>query len=202
MAVEADKQFAKLAITQSLSRLARLQTRADQLEAIRVARASASDPGAPGSETGLLVLRKKVLKTGKETYETVTESEIDTALLAEERAIDRAAAIETGEYLAQMGRAQFGQGEGKGPMVIVMTGGLHPIETPGPQAARHTIQDPRRTKTPAATAAEALPVSMVDVDQVAEYLPDTRERSLSGEDLELEGELLEQGDDDGPATSR
>lgn len=200
LAVERESQFAKLAVTQSLSRLTRIQTRTEMLEQIRAARAAAADPQVPGDATGLLIKRKRSIKTSKDDYEVLTEAEIDTALLAEERALERAAAIETGEYLAQMGRGQFGQGEGgKGPLVVFVTGGLHPVPQDAPSEARHRIQDPRRQKAVTAQQPESVPLSMVDIEQEAEYLPDTREQSLSGVDLELEDggpEVVAGGDED------
>lgn len=155
------------------------------LEQIRAARAAAADPAVPGDSTGLLIKRKRSIKTSKDEYEVLTEAEIDTALLAEERALERAAAIETGEYLAQMGRGQFGAGTGAGgPLVMVISSGLQPIEEVGPTSARHTIKDARRQKPITATVPESVPLAMVDIEQKPEYVADTREQSLSGAELE------------------
>lgn len=201
LVAERDKQFAKLAITSSVSRLNDLQGLLDGLKVIQQRRAEKAVPEAPGSETGLLVVRKKAIRTVDGKFEQVLESEIDQAMLAEVRALHRAAAIETGEYLAQMGRGQFGAGEGgKGPLVVVMTSGLQPLpgdQTPGD--ARHRIVDARRQKTLTAQEAEAIPLALVDIEQTPEYVPDTREQSLSGEDLEIdEGgpECVAGGDED------
>jgi len=83
----ADAEFVRFAVTQSASRLRRIQTRADQLESIRAARAAAADPAVPGADTGLLVTRRRSIRTGKDEYELVQDVELDRALLAEERAL-------------------------------------------------------------------------------------------------------------------
>lgn len=203
---KADAKFVELTIAQSAWRLQRLQKRAEQLEAIRQARgAAASSQGIPGAETGLLLTRRRSVRTGKDTYEVDTLTELDTALLAEERAIDRAAAIETGEYLAQMGRGAFGQGAGgSGPLVVVLSSGLQPLPADGaaPGDARHRIADPRRLRT--ATAAEvegagAIPLGLVDlVQETPDWVgPEvTREEGLSG----VDGDASSSGPDSGLET--
>lgn len=203
---KADAKFVELTIAQSAWRLQRLQKRAEQLEAIRQARgAAASSQGIPGAETGLLLTRRRSVRTGKDTYEVDTLTELDTALLAEERAIDRAAAIETGEFLAQMGRGAFGQGAGgSGPLVVVLSSGLQPLPADGaaPGDARHRIADPRRLRT--ATAAEvegagAIPLGLVDlVQESPDWVgpEDTREEGLSG----VDGDASSSGPDSGLET--
>jgi len=191
----ADAEFVRLAVTQSASRLRRIQTRADQLESIRAARAAAADPAVPGADTGLLVTRRRSIRTGKDEYELVQDVELDSALLAEERALERAAAMETGEYLAQTGRGSFGAAGGvNGPLVIVMSSGLQPLPGDGPGVARHRITDPRR-RASATAAAAGVPLGMGDIDQAPEWIAeDTRQPSLSGMVDDLES-------DDGPAWS-
>lgn len=185
VAAEREKQFAKLAVTSSMARLTDLQADLDALKLIQARRAAKASEDAPGSETGLLVVRKKAIRTADGKFEQITESEIDTALLDQKRAIHRAAAIETGEYLAQMGRGQFGAGNGAGgPLVMVISSGLQPIEEVGPTSARHTIKDARRQKPITSAVPEGVPLAMVDIEQKAEYVVETREQSLSGADLE------------------
>jgi len=196
LAAAADKEFVKLAITSSAARLADLQEALDGLKVIKARRAAKAHEDAPGSETGLLTVRRRAIRTPDgEGYEHVIDSEVDTALLAEMRALHLAAARETGEWLAQTGRGSFGSGAGvNGPLVIVLSSGLQPLPGDGPGVARHRITDPRRRVT-ATAAAAGVPLGMGDIDQAPEWIAeDTREPSLSGMVDDLES-------DDGPASS-
>src|SRR4249920_2594058 len=191
----ADAAFVKLAVTQSVNRLRRIQGRMDLLEQVRLDRAGAADPGVPGDRTGLIVKQVRSIRTGQESWREVVDAHVDTGLLAEERMLERAAAVETGEWLAQTGKGAFGAGEGgRGPLVVVLATGLQPIPGPaGPEAARHRISDARRQRT--ATAAEvegaqaggvAPPPSRLDnldLEQTPEWVdpgPDTLEGALPG----------------------
>jgi len=167
----------------------------DLLEQVRLDRAGAADPGVPGDRTGLIVKQVRSIRTGQESWREVVDAHVDTGLLAEERMLERAAAVETGEWLAQTGKGAFGAGEGgRGPLVVVLATGLQPIPGPaGPEAARHRISDARRQRT--ATAAEvegaqaggvAPPLNrldMLDLEQTPEWVPgapDTLEGALPG----------------------
>jgi hypothetical protein len=179
---EADRQFAHLTIAQSATRLAHLQECLDGLLTIKARRAAKATANAPGSETGLLLVRKRNLRAKDGTYRTVTESEVDVALIGEVRALHRAAAIETGEYLAQTGKGSFGAGTGvNGPLVVVLATGLQPLPGDAPQTARHRITDPRRRVTPSVAQSETpgVPLSMVDIEDGIED-EDTRQGALSG----------------------
>jgi hypothetical protein len=201
LAAAADKEFVKLAITSSAARLADLQEALDGLKVIKARRAAKAHEDAPGSETGLLTVRKRAIRTPDgDGYKHVIDSEVDTALLAEMRALHLAAARETGEWLAQTGRGSFGNGAaGTGPLVVVLSSGLQPLpEGDGPAEARHRITDPRRQKQRTAAEVEgsaAIPAGLVDVEQAPEWIAeDTRAPSLSRMVDDLES-------DDGPAWS-
>jgi hypothetical protein len=191
-----DEGFRELLITASANRLRRIQARAIQLEEVRSDRAAAADPAVPGDRTGLLVKRYRSIRTGPKEWREVIDAELDTGLLAEERALEEAAAKETGEWLAQHGRGAFGVdgSSGRGPLVVVLSSGLQPLPGPAPGAARHRITDPRRLRPATAAEAEAagaIPLSLVDVEQQPDYVvavEDTRERALSGvvEGLDLD----------------
>jgi hypothetical protein len=189
---KADLKFAALAIAQSEKRLIRLQARADALEVIRAERAAAAEPGIPGDRTGLILKRRRSYKVAKDEYREVTDCELDTALLLEERAIDLAAARETGEWLAQTGRGAFGAGAGgAGPLVVVLSSGLQPIPGDAPGAARHRITDPRRIARASAAEVEGhvaagIPLDLIDIESPGPALAveDTREQALPGIDGE------------------
>jgi len=173
-----DQGLAELLITASANRLRRIQARAIQLEEIRVARAAAADSTIPGDHTGLLVKRHRSIRTASKEWREVVDVELDTGLLAEERALEEAAAKETGEWLAQHGRGAFGAdgSGGRGPLVVVLSSGLQPLPGPAPGAARHRISDPRRLRPATAAEAEAasqVPLSLLDVEV-------TQEGTLSG----------------------
>jgi hypothetical protein len=199
---QSDKEFVKLAVTLASNRLARLQARRDQLEEIRQARASAAEAGVPGDHTGLIVKRRRAVRIDKSTWAQVTDSEIDTGLLAEERAIELAVARETGEWLAQTGRGSFGAGGagGVGPLVVVLASGLHPLPGSAPQEARHRIQDARRARQMTAAEAEGVdqvPLSMIDIE-VGE---DTRQEAMSGVDVDVPGPGVAVDEDEDDALS-
>lgn len=181
----ADEGLVALAITASASRLRRIQARSIQLEEIRVARAAAADPAVPGAHTGLLVTKVRSIRTGPASWERLVEAELDTGLLAEERALEAAAALETGEWLAQHGRGTFGSdgSGGRGPLVVVLASGLQPLPGPEPGVARHRIQDPKRLRSATAAEAEAaaaaLPLHLMDLE-VPAAAPVTSEEAFSG----------------------
>jgi hypothetical protein len=181
---EKDAAFRHLAITHSANRLARIQRRSEQLEEIVRARAAAAIPEHPGDHTGLLLKKTRSIKIGRDAFREVIDLELDSALLVEERQLERAAAIETGEWLAQNGKGAFGSAEGgRGPLVVVLSSGLQMLPGDAPDTARHRIMDARRKATPTAAESEAIPLAMVDVE-----LPSieecegasTREGTLSG----------------------
>jgi len=178
---ESDARFRQLAITQSENRLRRIQARADKLEEVREARAAAADPAVPGDHTGILVKRRRSMRMGLHVWEEVVDAEIDSAMLCEDRMLERAAAVETGEWLAQTGKGSFGAGSVHGPLVVVLASGLQPLPGPEPGVARHRITDPRRRVTPSAAQVEtpAGPaLGMTDLD--LEVGEDTLQLALSG----------------------
>jgi hypothetical protein len=183
---EKNRQFAHLTIAQSASRLSDLQELLDGLKTIRARRAAKATEEAPGSETGLLIVRKRSIRTGDGNFEQITESEVDTALIAEVRALHRAAAIETGEYLAQTGKGSFGAGGVNGPLVVVLSSGLQPIPGEEPATARHRIGNSARRAVRNALETEgdgqrAASLSLTDVTFSAQVDEEsTREGTLSG----------------------
>jgi hypothetical protein len=72
-----------------------------QLEEVRSDRAAAADPAVPGDRTGLLVKRYRSIRTGPKEWREVIDAELDTGCWRKERALEEAAAKETGEWLAQ-----------------------------------------------------------------------------------------------------
>jgi hypothetical protein len=187
----ADQRFVKLAVTQAENRLARIQRRTDQLEAVVQARAAMADPGVAGDATGLIVKEMRSIRLAKDQWREVVDARLDTGLLQEERALERAAAVETGEFLAQMGRGAFGAGgaSGTGPLVVVLSSGLQPIPASGagPGVARHRINDARRRVSATAAQVEGhvaagIPLEFIDVEMPPgpPALEDTLQRTLSG----------------------
>jgi hypothetical protein len=178
LAQKREEEFVQLTIASSRKRLEHLQEMLDGLMTIKARRSAKAHEDAPGSETGLLIVRKTAIHglDGK-TYEHVIESEVDTALINEVRALHRAAAMETGEYLSQTGKGAFGVGEtGRGPLVVVLSSGLHPLPaTDRPDEARHRITDPRRRVAKTAAEVEgsaAIPLELVDVEQTPAWVED------------------------------
>jgi hypothetical protein len=184
-AASADEGLVALAITASRNRLARIQARSLQLEEVRAARAAAAPAGVPGASTGLLVWKVRSIRTGPAQWKEVIDAEIDTGLLAEEARLEQAAALETGEWLAQHGRGTFGSdgSGGRGPLVVVLASGLQPLPGPEPGVARHRIQDPKRLRSATAAEAEAaaaaLPLHLMDLE-VPAAAPVTSEEAFSG----------------------
>jgi hypothetical protein len=172
----------KFSITESINRLRRIQRRADALAQVVEDRAAAHDPAVPGDRTGLLVKKPRSYRVGKDVYREVIDVEVDSALLAEERALEQAAVKETGEWLAMTGRGQFGSGVGgNGPLVVVLASGLQPLPGAAPLDARHRITDGRRKQTATAaemeTAGQTAPLAITDIELDSE---DTRQGALAG----------------------
>lgn len=88
--------FAQIMIASKVVRVQKLQTAIDKLEAAIAARAVAYGH-LPGGETGLIVLKRKLLGSGPMAYE-IEEAVFDSAIISEYRAILEQAAKECGEW--------------------------------------------------------------------------------------------------------
>jgi len=182
LAQASDAAMVKFAIAESVNRMRRIQKRADALAQVVEDRAAAADATIPGDRTGLLVKRPRSYRIGKDVYKEVIDVEVDAALLAEERALERAAVLETGEWLAQTGKGQWGTGAGgNGPLVVVLASGLQPLPGERPGEARHRITDARRKVTRTAaeqeTVAQTAALALTDIELPGE---DTRQGALAG----------------------
>lgn len=176
----------KFAIAESVNRMRRIQKRADALAQVVEERAAAGDASIPGDRTGLLVKRPRSYRIGKDVFREVIDVEVDAALLAEERALERAAVLETGEWLAQTGKGQWGTGAGgNGPLVVVLASGLQPLPGESPGEARHRITDARRKVTRTAaeqeTVGQTAALALTDIELPGEAgEEDTRQGALAG----------------------
>ena len=159
------EKMALFAIEAKKTRLERLQKRWDSLDRIVAKRAAKADKNLPGDDEGILV-----------------NGRIDRVLLQEERAIARAATLETGEYLSQMGRTKDAA-IAQGPQVVVIPIGLCLGEI---GESRHQIRDSKKAKSFAAPIVppvhaadydlELVEAEPSDVDSTPAGLPDLEPR--------------------------
>ena len=90
------KALLKIAIANKASRLTQMDRRWKSLQDVIVARSEEMKGEAPGTDTGLLCRKLKMMGHGKSAVQ-VSEYSIDTGLLSEMRELERLAAQEMGD---------------------------------------------------------------------------------------------------------